>query len=463
MDVAVPPPAAPGLSDRLNRVPVVTRTQRRLAVVLAGLLLVDHADLNAFAFAAPAIRAEWGLSVGQIGTITAASFLGMFVGSLVGGRLADRFGRVRLIVAATLFYSTFSLLSAFAVGVADLAAYRVLTGLGLQATTVVVLTYVAEMFPRLHRGRAQTWILAVSLLGIPAMAWFARWVVPQAPSAWRWIFVLGAVGLVVAPLAARFLPESARWNEARGRAELSTAFVERVEAEARSVAGALPEPVAAAPVVAGRPAELASRAYRKRVVVLAVVMAFALSGYYGFNSWLPILLNDHGMTPEQSLTYTSILSVAAFPGALLALLFIDRVERRTAVMAIYAVVAALLLVFGFTDSDALLLASGLAISLLLQTAASCVYTYLPEIFPTHLRALGAGLGNGVGRLSTFASTFLVAAILGALGYTAVFLYLAGALLAAGLVIGLFGERTRGRTLEEISGPAGAPAVAAGRP
>lgn len=74
----------------------------------------------------------------------------------------------------------------------------------------------------------------------------------------------------------------------------------------------------------------------------------------------------------------------------------------------------------------------------------------PEIFPTNLRALGAGVGNGAGRLATFGTTFLVAALLTWLGFTAVFLYLAAVILLAGLTIGLFGERTRGRSLEEIT-------------
>lgn len=439
------------LSDRLNRIPVMTRTHRTWAAVLGGLLLVDMADLNTFAFAAPAIRADWGLDVADVGTITAASFLGMFVGSIMGGRIADRIGRKRVIAGATAFFSVFSLLSAFAVGIVDLAVYRVLTGFGLQALTVVVLTYVSEMFPRLHRGRSQTWIVAFSLLGIPAMAWFARWVVPTGPSAWRWIFVLGSVGVLLLIVVGRALPESVRWLEANGRRAEGLAVVERIEREARAATGAeLPAIVPEPAVETGKAADLVRGGYLKRTIVLSLTMMLALSGFYGFNSWIPTLLHEHGFSTAQALTYSSILSLAAFPGALLALLFIDKVERRTAVLVIYAVVAALLLVFGFTGSNGILLASGLLITMLLQTVTACMYTYLPEIFPTNLRALGAGIGNGTGRLATFGTTFLVAALLTWLGFTAVFLYLSAVILLAGLTIGIFGERTRGRSLEEIT-------------
>lgn len=451
MDVVQEPTNEPRLSDRLNRIPVMTRSHRRWAAILAVMLLVDMADLNTFAFAAPAIREDWGLSVDDVGMITAASFLGMFVGSIVGGRIADRIGRKRVIMAATAFFSVFSLLSAFAVGTIDLAIYRVLTGFGLQAMTVVVLTYVAEMFPRLSRGRSQTWIVVFSLLGVPAMAWFAKWVVPTGPSAWRWIFVLGSVGLMLLVVVARSLPESVRWLEANGRRTEGLGIVERIEREARERTGADLPSIVAEPIVESRGAgDLLRGGYLKRTVVLSLTMMLALSGFYGFNAWVPTLVNQHGLSVAQSATFSAILSLAVFPGALAALLFIDKVERRTAVLVIYTVVAALMLVFGFTGSNELLLASGLLVTMLLQTSVPCMYTYLPEIFPTNLRALGAGIGNGVGRLSVFGSTFLIAGILTWLGFTAVFLYLAGAILLAGLTIGIFGERTRGRSLEEIT-------------
>jgi putative MFS transporter len=439
------------LSDRLNRIPVMTRTHKRWLVVLAALLLVDMADLNTFAFAAPAIRAEWGLSVQDVATITSASFLGMFAGSIVGGRLADRFGRKRLIIGAVAFFSIFSLLSAFAVGVADLAAYRVLTGFGLQAMTVVVLTYVAEMFPLSRRGRAQTWIVAISLLGVPAMAWAARWVVPTDPSAWRWIFVLGATGLVLIPLTARWLPESVRWLQENGQAERAEEVVQQIEREARERTRTELPPVVIQPVVvSGRPLDLVRGGYLKRTVVLCLAMSLALSGFYGYNSWVPTLLTEHGFSTTQSLTYVSVITLATVPGALFALLFIDRVQRRTAVLVLYTVVAGLMLVFGFTDSDTVLVASGLCITLLFQASVPCMYTYLPEIFPTSLRALGAGISNGTGRLAVFGTTFLVGALLAWVGFTGVFVYLAAVVILAGLTIGLFGERTRGRSLEEIT-------------
>ncbi|MGI5131091.1 MFS transporter [Pseudonocardia sp. CA-107938] len=438
-------------SDRLERIPVLTRSHRTWLVVLGLLLFFDFADLNTFAYAAPAIREEWGLSVGDVGLITAASFLGMFVGSVAGGRLADRFGRKRVMVAATLFYSLSSLASAVAVGVVDLAVYRVLTGVGLQAATVVLLTYISEMFPRRTRGRVQALVLAFSLLGIPAMAGFARWVVPHGDGSWRWIFVLGATGIVAAVVALRILPESVRWTAANGRGAESESLIARLEEETRRRTGADLPPVEPQPApLPATPREVFRAPFGRRLVVLSGYLVLAVSMFYGFNAWLPTLLVENGFTTAQSLTFSSIVSIAACPGALLAMLFIDRIERRTAMLLVNIALAVLLVTFAVVDSYAVLLVCGFLIVLFMQAGVACTYAYLPEIFPTRLRAFGAGIGNGAGRLATFASTFLIASLLTGLGSSTVFAGLAAAAILAGLVIGLFGERTRNRSLEVIS-------------
>lgn len=439
------------ISARLNRIPAMTRTHGRWLYVLAALLVVDMADLNTFAYAAPGIRKDWGLSVSGIGTITAASFLGMFVWSVIGGRIADRIGRKRAIIGSTAIFSAFSLLSASSFGTADLAVYRVLTGVGLAALTVIVLTYVSEMFPQSYRGRAQTWIVVISLIGIPIMAWASRSIVPLGPGMWRWIFVLGSVGIPLILIVSRYLPESARWLQENGDHAAADEIVSRLEDEARERLGSeLPAPIPQPVVDTGRVGDLFRGAYKRRTIVLACAMALALSGFYGYNSWVPTLLTEHGFTAQESLTYASVMSLATVPGAMLTVLFIDRIERRTAVFLVYSAVAVLMLVFGFTGNNLVLVASGTLVTMLLQSATPVMYTYLPEIFPTGLRALGAGFCNGVGRLAVFGTSFLVAAILSLLGFTAVFLYLAGAVFLAGLVMQLFGERTLGRTLSDIN-------------
>ncbi|MGH3319562.1 MAG: MFS transporter [Streptosporangiaceae bacterium] len=436
---------------RMNRIPVATRSHKIWVFLLCGVFMFELADLNTFGFAAPALIKHWGASVGAIGGITSAAFFGMFVGALVGGRVADRVGRKRALIGASAFYSIFSLLSAASINLPMLGVFRVLTGVGMEAMTVVGLTYVSEMYPRTLRGRYQALILGVGLIGIPGMSWFARWAVPLGPNGWRLIFVLGAFGLVVAVLMITLLPESIRWQEGTGRKDEAEALLSKLEDEARAkTGGELPEPSAEQAVTTpGRLSELFRGRYVRRTVVLCVVWVFGILGFYGFNGWIPTLLVEHGYGTLESLTYTSIVTLGVIPGALLAWPITDRWERKFALLAFEIILGVLVLIYGFVPVTAVILVVGFLISMFLQTQTAFLYAYTPEVFPTRLRGVGSGLPNGMGRLAGFAGGFLVAGIFGGFGYTAVFIYVMAALVLAGLILAVFGERTSRRALEDI--------------
>ncbi|WP_439029072.1 MFS transporter [Gordonia terrae] len=440
------------LAERLNRLPVLTRLHKVWGVLVTALLVFEMADLNAFAYVAPTLRKQWGISVDQVAWISASAFLGMAAGSLVGGWLADRFGRQRLLMFGTLFYSVLSILSATSTGPLQLGIYRFFIGAGLYAVTVAALTYVSEMFPRMHRGKVQSLAAAVAFLGIPLMSLFSRWVIPMGDNSWRWVFVFGGFGMAISLVAWRMLPESIRWREQNDKDTESAAdLVAMLETEAtRQTGSPLPVPTPEPVVQAGKAADLVRGGFLRRTVVMSSVLIFATSAFYGFNSWLPLLLGEHGFSTTASLNYTTIVALAACPGALLASVLIERFERRTTVMVVFLACALFLLLVGFTDNDVLFLIGGVMVSFLLYCATAILYTYMPEIFPTQLRALGTGIPNSGGRIATVFCMFVVAEILKQMGFTSVFVYLAVSVGIAGTILGVFGERTRGRSLESIA-------------
>lgn len=451
MDLTAPRSAPPSAADpvaRLERLSRTTRTHRWWMVLLGILFACDIADTYALAYVAPAIRAEWGLSITQIGALTSYSFLGMFAGAILGGRLADRFGRKPVIIGATAFYAAASVLSALAPNLAVLGALRVLTGMGIQAVTGVLIVFVAEMFPPATRGRYQALMLAIGLLGVPFIAFAARLIVPLDPGAWRWLFVVAAIGALPALVAQFVLPESVRWLAVNGRDAAAIAVVERLERESGPDLPAVTEP-AGAPAAQHRVSDLFRGATRRRTVVASATMVFGILGFYGFNSWVPTLLVERGYSTATALTITSIFSVAPVLGALAGTLLTDRWERRTLSLVIGVVVAAGMVVFALTGTYWVVVVAGFAVTFLLQTNTAVVYAYLPEVFPTALRGLGSGFANGLGRLAGFGA-FLVAALFAAVGFGGVFTATALFVLVAALVLGLFGERTRGRRLSDIA-------------
>src|SRR5512132_2452502 len=232
-------------AERLDRL-AVSIFHRRTALLLAYVFFFELGDLNSFAYAAPALRQQWNLSIQTIATITSASFVGMFVGAMSAGTLSDHIGRKRALILTTLWYSAMSLLNACAWSVPSLFAARLLTGVGLSGMTVVAMTYIGEMFPSRLRGAFQARILMFGLIGIPATAYVARFAVPHADWGWRVIFVWGALAIFV-PLFARRLEESPRWLEQRGRHDEAEQVLARIERERANVAVVGPMEAASPP------------------------------------------------------------------------------------------------------------------------------------------------------------------------------------------------------------------------
>jgi putative MFS transporter len=451
---------APGLAQstgtigaRINRMPI-TRIHLPMIITLSMIFLFELADLNTFGYAAPGLMKYWNLSVNSIGIIVSASFLGMFIGAWIGGWFSDLVGRQKALILFTLFYSIMSLLNAFTTTTFELELVRLLTGIGMQAMSITGLTYVSEMFPRDHRGRYQSLILAVGLIGIPLVAWFARVVVPMGPDGWRWVFVLGSLGIVLVFLIPKYVPESPRWLEIKGRNQEAESILTHLENRIEAYQGrSLPqlehfEPVSITSKVPLT--ELFSPNLRKRTIVLSLTWIFIILGFYGFGAWVPTLLVQHGYSVVKSLTYSSIISLGAVPGALLAWPITDRFGRKQSLLVIQIIIAICVILYGLAFNEATVIIFGFLSAMLLQTLTALLYAYSPEIFPTRIRSLGVGFTGGLGRLGNVVGGVVVAGIFNMFGYLSVFLYIASMFLIPGILMGVFGERTAKRSLEDIS-------------
>lgn len=442
---------APDLSARLDRLPS-SPFQRRVIGAMALMFFFELADLNSFSFAAPGIRADLGVDVHDVALVTSAGFFGMFLGAAIGGWIADRLGRRPAIIGALIWYSVFSLLNAATFDVLTLVAARLLTGVGLAALTVIAITYVAEIVPAERRGRVQSIVLGFGLLGIPAVAFLARGVVPIAPWGWRLVFVFGALGVLGIALVLR-LPESPRWLQGQGRDAEAERTVERIETEVRASAGELPEPVGTAGSGVERRValrELFSRQYVRRTVVLWLVWIFQTLGFYGFMSFVPTLLVESGFGLVHSLTFAAITTLGAVPGAFCTWFLSDRVGRKGSLCAIGLITAVCGVLYGAGFNNVTIALFGFLVGALIQAFAALLYAYTPELYPTVIRNGGSGFAYGVGRLANMAGPFIVAALFSSLGYIWVFVYIAACWVIAAAVVGVFGPDTRKLRLEEIN-------------
>jgi MFS transporter, putative metabolite:H+ symporter len=416
---------------RLDRLPWSSH-QRRVVGTLALCFAFELADINTFAYAAPAVRTYLGVSIRGVSLITSAGFVGMFLGAAVGGRIAETLGRRISLCGSILVFSAFSLLTTVCFDVTTLLAARVATGIGLGAMTVIAITYLAELAPAAQRGRMQAATLALGLLGIPAMSFFSRGVIGLGADGWRLVFLFGGLGLLSLPLVFR-LPESPHWLWTRGRTEDAERVVHGIETRvaARHELPPVPESATVPPQPSRVPVrELFRGALARRTIMLASVWAFLTISYYGFASFAPTLLHEHGFTLTQSVGYSAMTTLGAVPGALLAWPVSDRFGLRGPVVVFSLIFAASGVGYGLTFHPAGIITFGLLVAALNQTLVALLYSYTPRLFPTAVRATGTGFCYGIGRVLNAIGPLVIGQIYLTTGYVPVFLFIG----ACGLMI-----------------------------
>lgn len=404
-------------------------------------------DISTFSFAAPAIIKAWGLSISTISFIVSATFIGMFVGATAGGWFSDRVGRKRALILTTCLYSGMSLLNVFVWNPAGLFVTRLLTGVGLSGMTVVGITYISEMFPAKKRGAYQGWVMTIGLLGVPAMAYVARYTVPIVTWGWRLVFLWGSLGLLFVFFAGR-LEESPRWYENHGRLLEADAVLDRIEARTQLESGSLP------PVEDSIPVQLAKQGYgklfeaniRSRTFMLIVAWIAQTLGFFGFIAWVPTLLAAHGFSLVHSLAWSSEMTLGAVPGALIGAVISDRWERKWLIAIMSVLIAFCGLMYGLTFRTATIIIFGFLVAMFVHTFVPLLYAYTPECYPTEIRNSGSGLVYGAGRLANALGPLIVAFLFERFGYTSVFVYVAAMWVVVAVTIAGFGPPTRGRTL-----------------
>lgn len=442
--------AAESFVARLDAVPL-NRFHWKLLVASGLGWMFDAMDVILIAFLILPIRTEFGLEAtdARVAFIAAAGFLGMFLGAAVSGRLADRYGRRTVFQATLVLFSLGSLLSALAPTFETLLAARVVAGLGLGGELPVVATLVSELSPRRSRGRMivlleSFWAYGTVLAGLVAIFILPQW-------GWRGAFLAGALPALYVAYLRRALPESPRYLASIGRATEADAVVRRVEREG---GGALitVSRVQAPPPPARRATlgDLFSPALVRRTAMLWTLWAGIVFTYYGIFLYLPSLLAARGLSVVRSNEFFFLSTVAQIPGYFSAAWLVERVGRKPTLVAYLLGTAASALLFGNagTGTDAFVWAS--LLSFFNLGAWGVVYTYSPELYPTAIRASGAGLAAAVGRIAGIAAPFVTPLLVGPLGQSGVFLLFTGLVVLTALAVLVLAEETRGRSLEEIS-------------
>jgi putative MFS transporter len=436
-----------------------------LVILASGALIVEALDIGSLSIILPGVKNVWHLVPAQIGMLAASSALGIAVGMIPAGRLADRLGRKRLLVGGVLWFCAGTMLSAAAPNYGTLVLLRGLSGLGMAPAFIMPYAIVSEFVSATTRtafaGLLETALgigyLLPPILGILVMPHFA----PDV--AWRVFLVIAGLPVVYVGVIIHYLPESPRWLSRMGRHDEAERIVSAIEQQVETSTGTkLPEPEIAPETLLAVGAHVPAPSfaalgtvwrppYLMRTVAMICGALSTFSMFYVGVNYVPSLFIERHMAMTNAFLFTLVIAAVQIPGKMLNGLVAELVGRK-AIYLIYTIPAAIG-AYEFGQSSTPLAMLGWA-SLFLFCASGSAPSYkmwYAEQYPTPIRATGQATVEAIGGrlVGGVIWTMAFPIIVAAWGIAATMSILSVMAILACLIVVVFAPETYRRSVEAL--------------
>ncbi len=379
------------------------------------------------------------------GVVIAITVFGWGAGGLLGGILADYIGRKRSMMITILAYSALTGLSALSWNWLSFAAFRFLVGLAIGSEWATGASITAELWPDSARGKGGAFLQSGYPIGsiLASGVWLA--IGNSGPSAWRYMFLVGILPALIAFWIRRNIPESSRWEESDKRRR--AAYDQR-----RHGAALRGEDTALVRFTLFD--MFAEPAVRARLVLTFIMSLSITIGYWGVSSFVPSFVSAVATAAGLAgPTWAALAGLVQNIGALLGFIgfgFVaDRFGRKPTTALFYVMCLVLTPIVYLWVKDVHVLVFGFAVyGFFIQGVFSWTPIWLPELFPTRMRATAAGFIFNAPRLISAIAPLIAGGLivgLGGYGKTATVI---GLFYVLGLFCIPFLPETRGRPLPE---------------
>lgn len=357
-------------------------------------------------YTAPLIAQDFALDTLAVGNLIGAMFIGMLLGALAWGKVAERIGRKRAIIWSLALYGVISLASAFAPDYLSLYGLRMLSGVAAVGMMVVTFAHFQELLPLRHRGALSVYLAAGWPIGMLLALGVTVWLLPLG---WRAIIVLSSLGGLWALAVARWVPESPYWLAGANKQQQARSVIERLSLGAVII----PEhcQLQINQTTQGHQRELFSAALCK-ISVLQIIVNFTFSwGYWGLQTWLPTLLQQRGLSLPQSYGFIALSALFMIPGYMAASWLTMRWGRKKTIIAFIS--ASVVAGYGFANVQSLemLYVSNFALAFFSLGAWGVWGTWIGELYPTPLRTIGYGWAIFAQRVANIMAPSLIGALI----------------------------------------------------
>lgn len=440
--------------ERLEGLPVGSFQYKLLLVTGLGWLF-DSMDTGLISFVLPVLAKEWSLTPAQVGWIGSIGLIGMALGAVLAGTVADKIGRKKVFTITVLLYSLSTGMCALSWSYESLLFFRFLVGFGLGGELPVAATLMSEYSPAHLRGRFIVLLESFWGLGWLVAACVAYLLIPRF--GWQIAFVIGTLPALYVFLIRLHMPESVRFLISHNRVDEAKEIILSLEKKLHVASAPFAAELSEAEKNTGKVAKpkfstLWSAPFRTRTAMLWLAWFGIVFSYYGIFMWLPSIVYSQGFAVVKTFEYVLIMTLAQLPGYYAAAWLVDVIGRKYT-LSLFLLCSGICAFFfgGAADSTSLLL-WGAAMSFFNLGAWGVIYTYTPEQYPTTIRALGSGWAAGFGRIGGMIAPMLVGVMLSsAFGMNTIFLMFASVfVIISAIVVGL-GKESKQKTLEELEG------------
>ena len=410
-------------------------TQKLVYVLAALAIVLDGFDGQMIGYAIPSIMKEWGVTRAAFSMAVASGLVGMAIGSLAAGVIADRVGRKPVLIFSIFLFGASTAMIALAGDITAIATIRFFAGLGIGAALPTSTTLTAEFIPLRFRTMAVTTAIVCYPLGGMLAGLVAGQILPV--QGWRTFFVIGGMMPIAYALVLIFLlrespkylaRQSARWDELRTLMARMAHNVAHVREFTDGVVDAARQ---------GSLSALFSKGRAHDTLWLWLAFFMTLLSIYSAFSWLPTMLTTEGLSPALAGMGLTAYNFGGVIGAVLCALAMNRFGSRwpmTVWAAMSAVTAFALKSISVTaDPQTFLL--GLGVHGLFITALQCaLYALCAHVYPTAIRATGTAAALSFGRLGAILSSFVGAAMITGGGANAYLNLLGGSMVVSVLAL-----------------------------
>jgi MFS transporter, AAHS family, 4-hydroxybenzoate transporter len=384
----------------------LSRFQLLVAGICAAVIFMDGFDAQIMGFVAPALIEQMHIARAAFGPVVSIGLVGMMIGGLVGGPLADRFGRKPVLVGCSFAFGLFSLLTATATSLESLAAFRLLTGLGLGGAMPNTISITSEYMPKRLRATAIT----TMFLGLPLGGAFGGFVaaalIPRL--GWQSVFVVGGIfPLFIGVWVLAALPESIRFLILKGnQRDRVTQLLSRIACE-RAVLEELSAGAGEYSQKGFVVKQLFTEGRGTVTALLWITFFMNLLALFFLLSWLPTLMHDSGITVQAAILVTTLAQIGnAIGGVVLGRLIDWRCSFKILGWTYLAAAASIILIGEAGGSLGRLIPLVLAAGFCTGGGQTAANALTAEFYPTAMRSTGIGWALGIGRIGSIVGPML---------------------------------------------------------